>query len=153
MSTVWSKRQKQNKTSASYGIGSPIRVTTVNGATSREINWPILLVNFAPSYLLAVVLARVLARGTRFRRPAMTYGAVTLVMVMVGFVVSIGISRAYWGYYFVRPPVPNEVQQVESISAVIPVTTEALDDGTRRLIDMARKTLLNSIAAYRILSI
>ena len=135
-----------DKTSSSYGIGGPIRVTTVNGATGRDINWPILLVNFALSYLLAVVLARVLARGTRFRRPAMTYGAVALAMVMVGFVASIGISRAYWGYYFARPPVPNEVQQVDSISAVIPVTTEALDDGPRRMIVQDEYSIADRLA-------
>lgn len=140
---------KPDKTSSSYGIGSPIRVTTVNGATSRDVNWPVLLINLALSYLLAAVLATAVARGTRLRRPAMNYGAVALVMVMVGFVVSIGISRAYWGYYFTRPPVPKEVQQVESISAVVPVTTEALDDGRRRLIVQDEYSIADRLAYGR----
>ena len=140
---------KPDKTSSSYGIGSPIKVTTVNGVTSRNINWPILLINFSLSYLLAAVLASAFARGTRFRRPAMTYGAVALVMVLVGFFVSISMSRAYWGYYFSRPPVPNEVQQVKSITAVIPVTTEALDDGTRRMILQDEYSIADRLACGR----
>jgi hypothetical protein len=64
----------------------------------------------------------------------MAYGAAALVMVIVSFIVSVSMSRSYWGYLFARPPVLHEIQQVESISAVIPVTTETLDDGGRRLI-------------------
>lgn len=125
---------KPDKTLSSYGVGTPITVTTVNGVTRCDINGPILLANLAFSYLLAAVLARAFARATRFRRPATAYAMVAVIMVMVSFLVSIGLSRSYWGYFFARPSVLPEVSNVASVSAVIPITTVADDDGTRRIV-------------------
>jgi len=152
--TSWSMayslgRDKSDKTQSSYGVGNPIIVTTVNGATSREIYWPILLINLAVSYLLAVVLAGAFARATRFRRPATVFAMVAIIMVVVSFLVAIGISKSYWGYFFARPSVLPEVSSVASVSAVIPITTEAEDDGTRRIVVQNEYSIVDRIAYGR----
>jgi hypothetical protein len=85
------------KTQSSFGVGSPITVTTISGSTSRVINWSILMANLALSYVIAVVLTSGFTRATRFRRPTMAYGAAALVMVIVSFIVSVSMSRSYRG--------------------------------------------------------
>ncbi len=120
-------------TQSSFGVGTPITLTTVNGVTNRDIKWPILLTNLAASYLLAVVLDRALARATRFRRPAATFATIAILVIVVSFLLSIGLSRSYWGYFFTRPPVLNEVSDVASVVAVFPITTVVDDDGARRI--------------------
>jgi hypothetical protein len=140
---------KPDKTQSSYGVGAPITVTNVNGVTSCDINGPILLANLAFSYLLAAVLARAFARATRFRRPATAYAMVAIIMVLISFLVSIGFSRSYWGYFFARPSVLPEVSNVASVSAVIPITTVADDDGTRRIVVQNDYSITDRVAYGR----
>ena len=125
---------KYAESQSAYGVGKPITVTTAKGTTVRDINWAILLLNLAFSYLLASVLASFFLRTSRFRRLAWAYAITALVMVVISFFSSVGISRLYWGYYFTRPPVLNEVHDIASVSAVVPVTTTVHDTGAREII-------------------
>jgi len=138
-----------DKAESSYGIGSPITATTVNGTTNSDIKWLALVGNLAACYLLAATLSKGFAGATRFRRPAIAYGIVALVMILVSFCVSIGISRSYWGYFFTRPPVLSEVNDVASVVAVFPVKTESGDEGTRRIVAQADYSLADRLAYGR----
>ena len=137
-----------DKAESSYGIGSPITATTVNGTTNSDIKWLALVGNLAACYLLAATLSKGFAGATRFRRPAIAYGIVALVMILVSFCVSIGISRSYWGYFFTRPPVLSEVNDVASVVAVVGAAntrtnreTGNITTSSRRLSDIPFRSL------------
>lgn len=138
-----------DKTLTSYGVGTPITVTTLNGATRLEINWPILLINVVVSYLLAAVLACTFASATRFRRPANVFAISAFIMIVISFLVAIGLSKSYWGYYFARPSVLPEISNVASVSAVIPIATVAEDDGTRKIVVKKEYSISERIAYGR----
>ncbi len=80
--------------------------------------------NLVATYVCSVVLAAWLAKLTHLKRPASVFGLVTGVAIAMTFLVSIGISRAYWGYFISRPARLNEVSEIVKIKAVVPFGTE-----------------------------
>lgn len=123
-----------DKTQSSYGIGSPVTVTNINGSTTYDVNWLALVGNLLCCYILAVILSRAFTRATRFRRPALAYGVVALAMIVASFCVAIGFSRMEWGYFFARPEVLREMDDITAVCAVIPVKTEADKEGHRSIL-------------------
>jgi hypothetical protein len=117
----------------SFGIGGPLSITTIDGSTTYDINWLTFICNLACCYILAAILSRVFTNAAPFRRPALVCAVVTLVMIAASFCAAVGISKAYWGYYFARPAVVREVEEVTSVTAVIPVETESDGGGTRKV--------------------
>ncbi len=51
--------------------------------------------------------------------------------VAVGFLASIFISKAYWGYYFNPPGLPEQVEQFEKIRSITPVSSIKRNDDSR----------------------
>jgi hypothetical protein len=143
------ERDHPDKTVTSYGAGSPITGTHFDGATSLEIKWPILLINLGVSYWLAAALAGAFARATRFRRPANAFAMFAFIMIVISFLAATGMSKYYWGYFFARPSVLAEISHVASVSAVIPITTEAEDDGSRRIVVQKEYSISDHIAYAR----
>ena len=123
-----------DKTESSFGIGAPVTITTANGATTYDINWLGLAGNILCCYILAVILSKAFTRATRFRRPALAYGFVALVMIVASFCVAIGFSRMEWGYYFSRPGVLQEMSDITAVSSVIPVKTIPEEGNHRRIV-------------------
>jgi hypothetical protein len=150
MSTTYiSGSDAPEKTRTAYGVGAPVTVTTMQGATTCDIRWVRLATNLGLCYVLASLLASSLTKATGVRRVATAYGIVALAMVAVAFVVSIGISLAYWGYAFARPPVLPEVGDIATVSAVVPVETRADDAGKRTVVVKEDFSLAESIAYAR----
>jgi hypothetical protein len=123
-----------DKTQSSYGIGHPVTVTAVNGSTAYNIKWPALVGNLLSCYIFAAILSRGFTGATRFRQPAVVYGVVALGVIVAAFFAAIGISRAEWGYFFARPEVLEETDDITAVSAVIPVKTESDRKGHRRIV-------------------
>jgi hypothetical protein len=46
-------------------------------------------------------------------------------MIGVAFLVSTGGSKIYWGYFFARPALLREVNEIAQVNAVIPIKTES----------------------------
>lgn len=131
---------------STYGIGSPISITTAKGAMSYHINWLVLVANILSCYIIAAILSRLFAVATRFRRPALAYGIVAIVMIVASFCCAIGFSRIEWGYYFARPEVLEEIRVIERVSAVIPVKTVSEKEGRRRLVVQNDYTIADRLA-------
>mgnify|MGYP001794012968 CR=1 FL=1 len=51
--------------------------------------------------------------------------------VFAGFVASIFISKVYWGYYFNPPELPKQVEEIDKISSITPVSSIKRNDGSR----------------------
>ena len=129
------------------GLGSPIRIVTTNGETNYDIRWVILALNFATVYIVAGLVATVLARITRLRRPAMAYGLVAGCAVIVTFLVSIGISRVYWGHFLSRPALLSEISEIAKVKSIVSFKTELDDSGKRTMVSDAAYSLADRIAS------
>lgn len=134
--------------SFAYGIGTPVTITVVNETSHFEINWAALLLNPLLCYLLSIVLATFLVKVTRVHPAAQVYGVVAA-MVVLAFCMSIGLSKAHWGYYFSRPPVLDEVHQIASVENVIPVETIADSAGNRTVVVNEKFSLAERLAHGR----
>lgn len=51
--------------------------------------------------------------------------------IFVGFLASISISKAYWGYYFSPPELPQKVEDFEKVRSITPVSSIKRNNGTR----------------------
>ena len=136
-------------TTVSYGIGSPVFTTAVNGVTTSEVRWTVLAANLAVCSALAVLLAATFRKATRLHRPAMVCGLVVLAMIALGFGLSVCGSRLYWGYWMSRPPVLPAINNVTSVRAVIPVRTETDGEGVRRIVADPDYRMAERLAAAR----
>ncbi len=115
------------RTQLDYGIGAPIQIATTGGTSTWSIGWATFAANLVISYILATLLSAFLTKITRFRRPAFAYGLVAIAMFVAAFLASIGISKVYWGYFFVRPPVLSAIDRIAKVTAVIPIEPKAYD--------------------------
>ena len=144
--TIFPGSAEPNQSALTFGLGSPIRIITVGAKTSYDIRWVILTFNLATTYVSAVFAAAALAKSTRLRRPALAYGLVAVVMVVVAFLVSIGISKAYWGYFISPPGLLSKVSKIAKVQSIIPFKTESNDSGEHKLIPDNTYSLSDSVA-------
>jgi hypothetical protein len=63
--------------------------------------------------------------------PTATRASVALAPIAISFCLSIGISKSYWGYYFSRPPVLNEIHNLAATPAIIPIQMKLTAQGRR----------------------
>lgn len=111
----------------SFGIGAPLSYTIIEDVTTFRYNIPALIANPVLSWALAVLIARAYTWATGFRRPATSIAWISLGILVVSFLISIGFSRHYWGYWLFRPPVLAEINEVVSVTAVIPFRADPYD--------------------------
>lgn len=137
------------RSSYRLGIGGPVEIATESGLTTTRVRWPVLIANLLASYGVAVGLARIWERATRFRRPAVSFGWMAAGMLGIMFLLSVGFSRYYWGYALRRPPVLREIREPRRILAVIPIRTETDAEGHRRIVAHADYSLADSLTRAR----
>lgn len=136
-----------DQSALAFGLGSPIRIITMDGKSNYDIKWVTLAVNLATIYIVAVLIANLLTKITRLRRPAKAYGLVAVSMIVVTFLVSIGLSKAYWGYFMSRPALLREVSEVAQVRVVVPFRTESDDSGKRTIVPDNTYSLSDRIAS------
>ena len=135
-----------DKPQTSYEIARIVTITSIDGLTTCHINWFALAGHLVCSYIIAALMAWAFICMTEIRRPALVFGTVSLVVIMVSFCLAIGISKCYWGYYLARPKVFTEINNIESVASVIPVRTETDSDGMRRLVADEDYSISNCLA-------
>ncbi len=106
------------------GIGSPITFFTDDNTTTIKIKWFALLLNIFLCYLLAAIIGICLVKVTKLKQPWVLFGATAILMIVVSFLISISLSKYYWGYYFFRPSEFSEIHHVTHVKSIIPVDTE-----------------------------
>lgn len=116
-----------------YGLGSPIAVTTINQTTTYNINWLMLVLNLIGSYFIATLISHAFIKATKFKKPATIYGTAVLAITVITLIASIGVSKLYWGYFFYRPHVLEEFSEIKKVSAIIPFKTER-DNNNERVV-------------------
>ncbi len=129
--SVSSTASDSAETVHSFGLGSPIQVFAGNGQTRLKIDWGVIIVNLSFCYLLSLLLGRGMAMATRVRRPALAYGRIAVAAIVVTFLISIILSKRYWGYFIQRPGLLPEVKQIAHVHRIIPVKTQELAGGNR----------------------
>lgn len=112
------------RSSVAFGLGSPITIVTISGKKIYPIKWGFLMLNLAVTFMGSILVAAWLAKITRVQRPARAFGLVAGAAIAATFLVSIGISKAYWGYFISRPALIGEVSEIAKIKAVISFGTE-----------------------------
>lgn len=108
-----------------FGIGSPISVLTIDEQTTIEVNWLSLFINLALTYLFSLFVAWLFVKATRFKNPARVFWKAAVVTFGIAFILSISISKYYWGYFINRPAVLREIKDIESVGALIPIKTKS----------------------------
>ncbi len=131
------------------GPGGMVAIVAGSDGTQVTVRWGLLALDLLLTYALAMYLARVLTRVTGFRRPARAYGLVTAASVGLAFLVSIALSRAYWGYFLKRPPVPRAMGDIVRVASVTPVLTTVAADGVHALGIREDFSFTNALAAAR----
>ncbi|MBP7274814.1 MAG: hypothetical protein KBA51_01265 [Kiritimatiellae bacterium] len=137
------------RSSYEFGIGGVVRMVTEHGVTATHIRWPVLIVNLLACYGLAVLMARAWERATRFRRPAAAFMWMAAAVAGILFLMSVAVSRYYWGYYLSRPPVPDEIREERRVLAVIPIRTQTDAEGQRRIVVQPDFVLADQLARGR----
>ncbi len=132
----------------SFGLGSPIEALTVAEGTSLNIRWVVLALNLALTYVLAAVGATYLTKATGLRHPATAYGLVAVAMIAIAFLASIGISKAYWGYFISKPELLTEVGEIATVQTIVPFKTEN-DAGKLLIVVDDSYSLSNGIASAK----
>ncbi len=133
----------------SMGVGAPVQISTVGDATSIHVRWLVLFGNLLFAYVLAAILAHAAGRMTGFRRPARAFGGVAAIIIGIIFLASISFSRWYWGYWFSRPPVLREIHEVAEVTAVVPIMTQADEQGNRTIIPQSDYSLADQLEYAR----
>jgi len=131
------------------GPGGMVSIVTGAGGTRVAVRWGLLALDLLLTYVLAAYLARALARVTGLRRPGPAYGLVVAASVALAFLVSIAMSRAYWGYFLERPPVPRAMGDIARVASVTPVLTAAAAGGAPALAIREDFSLTNALASGR----
>jgi hypothetical protein len=131
-----------------FGLGSPVRVFAFTGErqTRLSINWGVLMANLGSCYLLAALLGRGMTAATRLRRPALAYGRIAVVAVVITFLISIVMSKRYRGYFMQGPRLFSELKQMAHVDAIIPIKTQKLADGKRVFVVQTNYSLSDQIA-------
>jgi len=136
------------KSEQSFGLGA-IRIVTIGQQTNYEIGWTTLWFDLVCVYLVSVLMAKALAKFTKLRRPAMSYGLVTVIMTAATFLVSIGISRVYWGYFFARPPLLPAAREIVQVKSVVQFRTKIDESGNRGFVAAVDPSLSDCLTAGR----
>jgi hypothetical protein len=131
---------------SAFGAGGVFSIAETNNGHTYQIHWGGLILNFALTYFAAWLLANVFAKATRFRKPATAYGITAVTMIGIAFVVSIGISKSYWGYFFKRPPLVREAREITAVTAIVPVKTQLISPGKREFCAIPEYSFSDSIA-------
>lgn len=113
-----------DRSSVAFGLGSPIGIVTLSGKADWLAKWHVLLLNLAATYMGSALVATWLAKLTRLQRPARAFGLVAGAAIAATFLVSIVISKVYWGHFISRPALIGEVSEIAKIKAVISFKTE-----------------------------
>lgn len=116
------------------GIGGSIILEHTHNSSTYEINWITLFTNLAISYILAILLARFFIKTTSFCHPVKSLCSIFLGVIIITFIISITISKMYWGYFISRPSVLKETHDVQAISAIIPITTKTTNDKSKIIV-------------------
>ncbi len=126
---------------------SPISVTiSSDGATDWNIPWRFFAWVLAGGYLAAGVLAALFKLATGFRRPARAFLFTSGFAAFLAFIAAIGFSKAYWGYYFFRPPPLAEFNSIAQVSALVPVETPDATNAMPTLVHCGDSTLAQNLA-------
>ena len=112
-----------------HGIGRPVSVAVEDGETDVDVRWAPLLLNLAACHALSVLLARAAAGMTGLRRPAAAYLCASAAVVLLAFLGATTMSRIRWGYWFARPGLPGEIDDVARVNRIVAVTTEEGPEG------------------------
>jgi hypothetical protein len=134
------------RSQTTIGIGPLISFSQDGGRTSFQIDWAILAINLALTYLLACLLAGIITKLTHFRRPAVVYGITALSMAVIAFGISIAMSKSFWGYFFSRPKLIEEARDLVQVRAVVGIKTESIAGGQRMFVADEQYSFSNSIA-------
>lgn len=131
------------------GVGAPVQISTVGDSTSIRVRWFTLFCNLFIAYIIAAILASGVVRYTGFRRPARAFGVAMTIIMGMAFLASISFSRWYWGYWFSRPPVLREIQEVTEVSAVVPIMTWTDDRGNRTIIPQLEYSMADQLESAK----
>jgi len=130
-----------------YGLGHPIEVSYSDGVRQDiSIHWIALIANLTLSYLVSATSVALLRRATGLENALPLYGGAVLVVASLAFVFSIAFSKIYWGYFFHRPPVLAELEEIAEVSSIIPVTTEQTSAGEYRFAVNSGFSIAESLA-------
>jgi hypothetical protein len=130
----------------SFGLGSPIQLFAGDHQTRVSINWGVLTANLGSCYLLAALLGRGMTVATGLKRPSVAYGRIAVAAVVITFLISIVMSKRYWGYFMQRPGLLLELKQIAQVDAIIPIKTQKLADGKRAFVVETNYSLAEQIA-------
>ena len=126
---------------------SPISVTiSSDGATDWNIPWRFFAWVLAGGYLAAGVLAALFKLATGFRRPARAFLFTSGFAAFLAFIAAIGFSKAYWGYYFFRPPLLAEFSNIAQVSALVLVETPDATNAMPALVRRGDSSLAKDLA-------
>ena len=131
------------------GPGGMVSIVAGSDGAEVRVRWGLLALDLLLTYALAAYLARALARVTGLRRPARAYGLVTAASIGLAFLVSIALSRAYWGYFLNRPPVPSAMGDIARVASVTPVFTVTSTNGGSALAVRGDFSFTNALAPGR----
>lgn len=139
-----------SQSTSMYGIGDPVVISYRDGARERvDIRWTALAINLIACYLLSASTVALVKKATGLCRPFPLYGGAVLGIVCLAFVISIVFSKAYWGYFFHRPALLAELNDVTSVTSVVPVSTEQTQASEYRLGANADASISDQIAYAR----
>lgn len=133
------------QSASTFGLGSPVTVSTVGGTASYSIKWFVLSLNLATTYVMGALVAAGLTKATQLRHPAAAYSLVLAAALALVFVSSIMISKRVWGYFIARPDLLPEVGEIAQVKAVVPVKTESDGSGKRTIVPDGNFSLVDSI--------
>jgi len=123
------------QSTAQYGIGHPIEISYSDGVRQDvRIDWIVLIANLTLSYLLSAASVALVRRATALQNALTLYGGAVLAVISLAFFVSIAFSKTYWGYFFHRPAVLEELKDVTKVISIVPVTTEQTAMGEYRFV-------------------
>lgn len=117
-----------------FGIGSPIEIQYINHPNSVTVHWKAFLINIFTCYFLARLHGVFLYKITPWRHSLHVYSFTIIFLIILGFFGSIIMSKGYWGYFFSRPDIINELKIVGEVQKFVFVRTEATVSGSYQLV-------------------
>jgi hypothetical protein len=139
-----------SQSTTQYGIGNPVEISYRDGSRQGvHIGWTALVINLATCYLLSAIAVALMKKATGLHRPFPIYGGTVFGVACLAFLISIVFSKYYWGYFFRRPAVLAELDDVTSVTSIVPVTTEQTPTGEYRFVVNADFSIVDQIAYAR----
>lgn len=123
ITSTWSVEERARAQREVYRLGIASPIVIVRGGSHEEVivHWPVLGANVAVMAVLALAFALLVPGLTGLRRPDRVFLVAVLVFVGATFLCSIGLSRVYWGYFFVRPPPLRAIHELQSVEQILPL--------------------------------